>query len=419
MKVQFFPRCLMGLALYTSLFGLALFGQGVKPPAGGGGGGAGTRTNPNLPNGQPNNAPTTPDFSQHPLFLSGKVSMEDGTAPPDSLTIQLVCHSSPRTIGRTDSKGGFSIDLNNRAAMMNMADASENSQPSYQGAGPVGPSTNGFGNTVTSATGSSPTQGGVGDRDLMGCDLQAMLPGFRSDVLHLSNRRSLDDPNVGTMILRRLANVEGTTISVTSAMAPKDAKKAMERAQNLIRKEKWDEASKQLQKAVEIYPKYAVAWADLGRVQEHLNDTKGARKSFAMALEADGKLVTPYLALATMSAQEKKWQEVSDYTDRALKLNPVDFPQAYLLNSMSNFYMKKMGVAEKSAREGITHDAEHHFPKMNELLGQVLIEKQDYAGAAEQFREYLRYAPEGSDTAAARRQLAGIERSHSPEAKKQ
>jgi TolA-binding protein len=56
---------------------------------------------------------------------------------------------------------------------------------------------------------------------------------------------------------------------------------------------------------------------------------------------------------------------------------------------------------------------------MNELLGQVLIEKQDYAGAAEQFREYLRYAPEGSDTAAARRQLADIERSLSPEAKKQ
>jgi tetratricopeptide (TPR) repeat protein len=237
--------------------------------------------------------------------------------------------------------------------------------------------------------------------------------------LHLSNRRSLDDPNVGTMILHRLANVEGTTISVTSAMAPKDAKKAMERAQNFIRKEKWDEASKQLQRAVEIYPKYAVAWADLGSVQERLNDSEGARKSFAMALEADGKLVTPYLSLATMSAQDKKWQEVSDYTDRVLKLNPVDFPQAYLLNSMSNFYLKKLDVAEKSAREGVTHDPEHHFPKMDELLGQVLIEKKDFAGAAEQFRKYLRYAPEGSDTAAARRQLADIERSLSPEANKQ
>ena len=417
MQTQFFRRCLFGLALCTGVYWQGLFGQGTRTPAGGAGG-TGSRGS-SLPNGQPNTVPTTPDFSQHPLFLSGKVSMEDGTAPPDSTTIQLVCHSSPRSIGRTDSKGGFSIDLNNRAAMMNVADASENSQGSYGGAGPVGPSNNGFSSTVASATGSGPTQGVIGDRDLMGCDLQASLPGFRSDVLHLSNRRSLDDPNVGTLIMHRLANVEGTTISITSAMAPKDAKKAMEKGQNAVKKEKWDDARKEFQKAVEIYPKYAVAWAELGRVQERLNDPDGARKSFAMALEADGKLVTPYLELATMASREEKWQEVSGYTDRALKLNPVDFPQAYLLNAMSNFYLKRMDIAEKSAREGIDHDGEHRFPKMNEVLGAVLLEKKDFAGAAEQYRKYLRYAPEGSNTAMARKQLADIERSLSPEAKKQ
>ena len=417
MQTQFFRRCLFGLALCTGVYWQGLFGQGTRTPAGGAGG-TGSR-GPSLPNGQATTpGATTPDFSQHPLFLSGKVSMEDGTAPPDS-TIQLVCHSSPRSIGHTDSKGGFSIDVNNRVAMMNVADASENSQGSFGGAGPVGPSNNGFSSTVASATGSGPTQGVIGDRDLMGCDLQASLPGFRSDVLHLSNRRSLDDPNVGTLIMHRLANVEGTTISVTSALAPKDAKKAMEKGQNALKKEKWDDARKEFQKAVEIYPKYAVAWAELGRVQERLNDPNEARKSFAMALEADGKLVTPYLELASMASREEKWQEVSDYTDRALKLNPVDFPQAYLLNSMSNFYLKKMDIAEKSAREGIDHDAEHRFPKMNEVLGAVLLEKKDFAGAAEQYRKYLRYAPEGSNTAMARKQLADIERSLSPEAKKQ
>ena len=117
MTTQFFLRCLIGTAL-----GTGVFGQGLKPPGGAAGGG---RTS--VPsNAQPNSGVTTPDFSQHPLFLSGKVTMEDGTAPPDSVTIQLVCHASPRSIGRTDSKGGFSIDLNNRASMMTMADASEN-----------------------------------------------------------------------------------------------------------------------------------------------------------------------------------------------------------------------------------------------------------------------------------------------------
>ena len=121
MQTQFFRRCLFGLVLCTGVYWQGLFGQGTRTPAGGAGG-TGSR-GPSLPSGQSNNIPTTPNFSQHPLFLSGKVSMEDGTAPPDS-TIQLVCHSSPRSIGHTDSKGGFSIDVNNRVAMMNVADAS-------------------------------------------------------------------------------------------------------------------------------------------------------------------------------------------------------------------------------------------------------------------------------------------------------
>lgn len=409
MRIRFFPRCLMGLALCASLFGQ------MKPPAGGGVG-AGSRPSTTT-NGQPPLNQTNPDFSQHPLFLAGKVTMEDGTAPPESLAIQLICHASPRSIGRTDGKGNFSIDLNNRAAMMTFSDSSEDPLPSST-AGPTGSQNGPFSNTVASASGVAPSQT-ITDRDLMGCDLQATLPGFRSDVLHLTNRKSLDDPNVGTLIMHRLANVEGTTISITSAMAPKDARKAMERAQNFAKKEKWDQAQKEIQKAVEIYPKYAVAWSELGGLQERANDTEAARKSFTMALEADPKLVTPYLALAAMASRDSRWQEVSDDTDRALKLNPVDFPQAYLLNAMSNYYLKNLDVAEKSAREGIDHDPEHRFPRLHEVLGAVLIRKQDSAGAAEQFRQYLRYAPDGPETARARKQLADLERSISPEAQKQ
>src|ERR1700731_4125082 len=114
MTTHFFPGLMLGLTFSTGMFA-----QGVKPPPGGGGSGSKTTTTPTQPSNVPNNT-QQPDFSQRPLFLSGKVAMDDGTAPPDTATIQLVCRSSPRTIGRTDSKGGFSIDLNNRAAMMTL-----------------------------------------------------------------------------------------------------------------------------------------------------------------------------------------------------------------------------------------------------------------------------------------------------------
>ena len=72
--------------------------------------------------------------------------------------------------------------------------------------------------------------------------------------------------------MHRLGQVEGLTISATSAMAPKDAQKAYEKGREKASKEKWDEAQQLFNKAVEIYPSYAVAWFDLGRVQIHNKD---------------------------------------------------------------------------------------------------------------------------------------------------
>ena len=42
----------------------------------------------------------------------------------------------------------------------------------------------------------------------------------------------------GTIILHRLANVEGVTISAVSLQAPKDAKKAYDKGHDLLKKKK-------------------------------------------------------------------------------------------------------------------------------------------------------------------------------------
>src|SRR5205085_3424026 len=172
-----------------------------------------------------------PVTMQRPLYASGKVTLDDGTPPPEAVVRQLVCKASPRSIGYTDSKGRFSIDLGNRNNSAIFADASQS-----------GP---GFGDAGMSSMNSSlpQTRGGSGsgltERNLMGCELQASLPGFRSDTVNLANRRSLDNPEVGTLVLHRLGNVEGLTISATSALAPKDAKKAYEKGRAENRKGKW------------------------------------------------------------------------------------------------------------------------------------------------------------------------------------
>ena len=416
MTTHVFLRCSFGFALSVGLF--AQPGRPSVP----GGGGVGTpppATNPgrpgigtqpgNIPGNMPGNNPT-PDFGQQrPLVFMGKVMMEDGTPPPDSVTIQLVCRGAPRSVAFTDSKGGFSVDLNNRINDASLMDASEPSGGGF--GGPFGGSPNTGGTRGNSS--------GINERDLMGCDMQAALPGFRSEQIHLGTRRALDNPDIGTILLHRLANVEGLTISATSAFAPKDAKKAFDKARDAARKRKWDEAEKDFQKAVDVYPKYAAAWFQLGLIQQEKKNDEGARKSYAQALAADPKFVSPYQQLAMMAAREQKWQEVIDDTDRLLRLNPVDFPQAWLFNSLGNYYLKNLAAAEKSAREGISHDAGHHYATMNHVLGVILAQKQDYAGAAQQLRDYIQFAPKATDIDQVKQQLSEVEKVLGPEAKKQ
>jgi tetratricopeptide (TPR) repeat protein len=250
---------------------------------------------------------------------------------------------------------------------------------------------------------------GIDERTLSGCELRAVLPGYRSEPLMLAGRRFMDNPDVGTIIMRPLSNVEGTTISMTSLMAPKDAKKAYEKGLQAARKKKWGDALPHLEKSVALYPKYAAAWYELGAVHEQSERLAEARKAYEQSLAADAKYVNPYMRLAAMAAMERKWQEVADTTDRVLKLNPVDFPNAFFYNAVANYNLQKVDAAEKSAREAVKLDTQHRLPRANHLLGIILADKRDFAGAREQMSNYLKFAPGASDADAVRQGLAKID----------
>ncbi|HWR52572.1 MAG TPA: tetratricopeptide repeat protein [Bryobacteraceae bacterium] len=333
-----------------------------------------------------------------PVFLSGKVMLDDGTAPAEPVVLERVCNGIARPEGFTDSKGRFSFELGRNSAMM--ADASVGSARD-----PFGDPNMGFGGGRMSS-GRGGALGGSDPR-LLGCELRAALAGFRSDVVNLSQRRSLDNPDVGTIILHRIGNVEGTTISATSLSAPKEARKAYEKGIDAMRKSKWENAQKQFEKAVAEHPNYAAAWYELGVAHQQQQRPEEARKAFAQALDADPKYVKPYLNLALLASSEKKWDEVAKNTDTLIRLNPIDFPQAYVWNSIANLNLHNPDAAEKSAREALKITP--GVPKLRHILGLALANKGDYAGAAQEVSAYVQAAPQASDVELARKQLVEIQ----------
>jgi tetratricopeptide (TPR) repeat protein len=323
------------------------------------------------------------------MFLSGRVVLQDGSQLTEPAAIQTICRGKKRTETYSDSHGNFSFELGSPNAL--------------SGAAGMMDAETSFSDVMSSQRNNQ--------RDFRDCELQAVLPGFSSESIQLSSRISdFTSTDIGRVLLHRIAQVEGSTISLTSAMAPRPAIKAFDKGREQEKKNQWDKAQESFEKAVQLYPQYAVAWFELGRVQLKNNNATGARVSFDKALVADPKYVTPYEGLAQLGASEKRWPDVVDITDKLLRLNPVDFPEAWLLNSVGNYLGQNYEVAEKSARQGIKVDESHRTPKLEYLLGMLLMRKQDYAGASQHMQLYLTLAKDPSELDEARKQLAEISR---------
>jgi tetratricopeptide (TPR) repeat protein len=371
-------------------------GMGGTPTTGSGGQ-TSVQANPNLGSG---GGAMGADTSR-PVYISGKVSIEDGSAVPQNVTIQRVCSGISKTVAYTDSHGRFSFQWGDRN--MVLTDASDAGSGSARNA-----STGGFGSSQSAGGASALAPDPFGNR-MINCALRANVAGLTSDTISLFNSRS-DSPDVGTIVLHRMAGVEGLSISATSVMAPKDAKKAYEHGLQSLLKNKPGDAAKDFEKAVAVYPKYADAWVSLAKLRLEQQSTEPARAALTKAMEADPLLVTPYVELGLLAATDAKWQESGKYLDRAVELDPVDFPQAWYADAVANYNLKKYDAAEKSARAAVKLDPRHANPRSGYLLGLVLAEKQDYAGAAAELTAYIKLAPNAPDLAQVKEQLAQFEK---------
>jgi tetratricopeptide (TPR) repeat protein len=335
-----------------------------------------------------------PDVNRPSIRLSGKVVVDDGSRLPRWAAVETVCKGQKRIVAHTDSEGAFAFAIGEEfagaeAMGAGLADASI----SASGGFPIGNTPN-----VTHNL-----------REWRSCAVQAELPGFTSEVVQIISRTE-SGGDMGFIRLRRIGHVEGFTISATSAAAPEPAKKALDKGLELQRKNKWEAAQESLQKAVQIYPQYAVAWFELGRVQLQRRDINNAKRSFAQSLAADAHYANPYFPLARIAAQEQRWQDMADLTSKLLAVSPSGFPEAWYFNSVAQYNLGKLPEATNSAREGLKIDGEHHYPKLEYLLGLLLEEQRDYAGAQQHMQNYLHLVNNPRDVEEAKRQLEEIAR---------
>jgi len=373
----------------------------AQRPSGGGGGGTpsgGTRTNTpgsttTLP--QPGTGFPNTQTERQILYISGSVVLQDGTAPPEPVAIEKVCGGSAHKEGYTDSKGHYQIQLGQNFELQDVSESG--------GSG-------GFGMGSRSVTGNPGSGlGGVNPRELIGCELRAMLPGFQSSTVMIRVEGSFGEIRMDTITMQRLGGGSGTTISLTTMQAPNNAKKAYERAQKAISKENFKDAEKELDKAVLEFPKFAAAWALLGMIHQSSKQLDQATKDYSQAIASDPQYAKPYFGLAVIAANQQNWKDTIRFTDQVNRLAPLAYPEAYFFSGVASFNLGKMDDAERNIRKFLSLDNEHRRPMAVLYLGDILARKQDFAGAVQQAKAYLAIAPNAPNSPSIREKLKQLE----------
>jgi cytochrome c-type biogenesis protein CcmH/NrfG len=321
---------------------------------------------------------SVPSAARETVVLTGKVAAEDGRALDTSVEVVLECGSEIRAHAYSAQKGSFSITIGGATSPTSLF---------------------------------SPQNGGamLSDSDWSTCDLYGVLPGYKSEHLHVSQTPTSGITEMGTITLHPTSRDHTFTVSVTSLAAPDKAKQALRKGEEQAKKGKWSAACDYFKRAISAYPRYALAWLELGRAQARQNSFVEAQKSFRESVKQDSGFVAGYDALAKLALQQGNWRDLADVTQRILQFAPDSGPEYWFFNAVANYNLKNVADAETSIQRALRQDPKHQIPQTEYLYGLILAEKHDYNSAIEHVNTYLELAPQATDADSARRALAELQ----------
>lgn len=168
-------------------------------------------------------------------------------------------------------------------------------------------------------------------------------------------------------------------------------------------------------KAIAAYPRYALAWLELGRVQATQNEFADAQHSFRQSITQDSKLVDGYVELARLAAKEGEWHDLLSSTEHLVQVHP-EVAEFWFWYSAASFNLGDINGAESSIARGLRLDSAHRIPQMEYLYALVLARSQNFQAAADHVTTYLKLCPKASDAAEAQKRLVQFQTLASPAA---
>jgi Tfp pilus assembly protein PilF len=200
----------------------------------------------------------------------------------------------------------------------------------------------------------------------------------------------------------------GATVSATILSIPDSAMKEYRAAQRALSHHDPDGASSHLSRAVEIAPRFATAWNQLGTMAYQSGRYEDAEANFRRALDAEPEAFEPLVNLGGVMLTMGRHQEAVEYNQRAVTRRPNDA----LANAQLGFSyldVNDLDPAEKYLKTAVELDPAHFsHPQLG--LAVIYIKRGERDSALNALQSFLDHHPDSPRAAGVRREIAELSR---------
>lgn len=204
------------------------------------------------------------------------------------------------------------------------------------------------------------------------------------------------------------ARPAGATVSATILSIPDSAIKEYQAAQRCLSRHDPDGASSHLERAVEIAPRFATAWNQLGTMAYQAGRYNEAEAKFRRALEAEPDAFEPLVNLGGVMLTLRRRQDALGYNQRAVARRPNDA----LANAQLGFSyldVNDLDQAEKYLKTAVALDPAHFsHPQLG--LAVIYLRRGERSSALKAMQSFLDHHPDSPRAAGVRREIAELSR---------
>lgn len=210
-----------------------------------------------------------------------------------------------------------------------------------------------------------------------------------------------------TVTLRMAAPVSepgaGNTVSVKALQIPGKARNEYQKARQAFNKGKFEDARKRVEKALQIFPRFAEALALRGILRANDKDYAGAQQDLQQAINDDSNYAMSFFALGATQNQLGKFTDAQQTLEEGLRVDPTSWQGYFELSKCmlgQDNYRNALKYVVKAEDIGSGY-APIHLVKAHALLG-----LKAYDEAAIEFERFLNQDPKNPGAPEARQALA-------------